>query len=224
MRWGMVIDLKKCVGCYACSAACKAESGMPQGVCRSKLVIRETDIFPPSDKVKVKLPLPCNHCEEPQCIEICPTEATSKRVDAIVMVDYDKCMGCGLCVVACPYRMRSLVHNQKRPSTGKKYLHRENSDKMSHHLPERVTVKCNFCMNRIDLGLKNGLKPGVDREATPACVNACKTRARYFGDVHDTESEVCNLIRESKIFQLHPEFGSQPSVYYLQNGFTFFDI
>jgi phenylacetyl-CoA:acceptor oxidoreductase subunit 1 len=83
-------------------------------------------------------------------------------------------------------------------------------------LMEGTVVKCNFCKERIDAGLEKGLKPGEDREATTACVNVCPANARTFGDLDDPESEISRLVREKKGFQLHPEHGTDPSVYYLR--------
>jgi phenylacetyl-CoA:acceptor oxidoreductase subunit 1 len=85
-------------------------------------------------------------------------------------------------------------------------------------------VKCNFCLHRITLGFKRGLRHGVDREATPACVNACNAGARMFGDLDDPGSEISRVLRERKVFRLRPELATQPSVYYISNGYTFYNL
>jgi phenylacetyl-CoA:acceptor oxidoreductase subunit 1 len=132
------------------------------------------------------------------------------------MVDYNKCMGCRYCVVACPYQNRTYLAAQGELFRGQGYTPPEILGRKLYPLQTGTTVKCNFCVERIDEGLKRGLKPGVDREATPACVIACPAKARYFGDLDDSQSEVSTLIRQRKGYQLHPEFGTDCSVYYLR--------
>ena len=149
-------------------------------------------------------------------MKVCPTRATTTREDGIVMVDYDKCVGCAYCVVACPYRNRTRYDDGKNgyfPGQGLTEL--EVIGKELYPLQTGTAVKCNFCAERIDEGLNKGLKPGVDREATPACVNTCPPKARTFGDLDDPNSEVSRLIRERKATPLHPEYGTEPSVYYI---------
>lgn len=160
----------------------------------------------------------CNHCKEAPCQKVCPTGATAIREDGIVWVDYDKCMGCRYCLIACPYQHRTYLDHQvdEEYFPGKGLIPWEKIGRQLYPLQKGTVVKCNFCMERLDSGLKKDLKPGVDREATPACVNACPTRARIFGDLDDPSSEPSVLIRERKGFQLHHEFGTDPSVYYIQ--------
>jgi len=119
-------------------------------------------------------------------------------------------------MMACPYQQRSFYANGKKeyfPNQGLTEL--EITGRQFHPFQEGTVVKCNFCVDRIDAGLELGLKPGIDREATPACVIACPAKARYCGDLDDPTSEVSRLISEKKAFQLHPEFGTNPSVYYI---------
>ena len=213
-RWGMVIDLQRCIGCYACMIACKQEHFLPPGVFWGRLLISESGKNP--TVTKVMYPVLCNHCEETICIEVCPTGATVKRDDGIVVVDYDACAGCRYCVIACPYQQRTFNADSEReyfPGQGLTEL--EVIGKQLYPLQEGTAIKCNFCVERIDEGIRQGLQPGVEREATPACVNACPAKARYFGDLDDPNSEVSVLIKEKKAFQLHPEFGTEPSVYYI---------
>jgi len=149
-------------------------------------------------------------------MKVCPTGATTIREDGIVTVDYDKCVGCRYCVIACPYQNRTAYTDGKKeyfPGQGLTEL--EVIGKELYPLQPGTAVKCNFCVERIDEGLKKGLKPGLDREATPACVNTCPTKARIFGDLDDPNSEVCRVIKEKKGFPLHPEYGTEPSVYYI---------
>lgn len=213
-RWGMVIDLKRCVGCYACMVACKQEHFLPPDIFWCRLVIGETGKYPAV--TKQMYPVLCNHCEEAACVKACPSGATTRREDGIVIVDYDKCVGCRYCLIACPYQQRTYYADGKKeyfPGQGLTEL--EIIGRELYPLQTGTVVKCNFCAERLDEGVKNGLEPGEDREATPACVNVCPAKARTFGDLDDSNSEVSKLIRDRKGFQLHPEYGTEPSVYYI---------
>lgn len=106
MRWGMVIDLKKCVGCYSCTVACKEEHYVPPGVFFNKVLITHIGKYPAV--TKEILPVLCNHCKDSPCVKACPTGASIQREDGIVYVDSDKCMGCRYCVVVCPYQQRTF--------------------------------------------------------------------------------------------------------------------
>ncbi len=216
MRYGMVIDLNKCVGCYGCVIKCKQEHFLPPGMSWGKLLISETGIYP--DITKHVYPVLCNHCKEPACLEACPTGATQKREDGIVWVDYEKCIGCNYCVTACPYQIRTLYSGRKEYYPGQGPTEFENVGEKLYPFKNDVVLKCNFCAERVDAGVKKGLKPGVDIEATPACVNICSAKARYFGDLDDPESEVSILIHEKNGIQLHPGYGTDPSVYYIYSG------
>ena len=213
-RWGMTIDLLRCVGCYACQISCKMEHFIPQGIFWNRIVIGETGKYP--RVTKQMYPVLCNHCKEAVCVRVCPTGATTQREDGIVMVDYDKCVGCRYCVIACPYQQRTFYSGkggEQYPGQG--LTPYEIFGRQFHPFQAGTVVKCTFCAERVDEGIAKGLKPGVDREATPVCVNACTTFARKFGDLDDPETEPSRLIRERKGSQLHPEFGTDPSVYYL---------
>jgi len=198
MRYGMVIDLKKCVGCYGCQITCKAENGTPPGVLWARVAKREIGKFPFARLIN--LPLLCNHCETAPCVEVCPTGATQKRPDGIVEIDHNKCVGCRYCMMACPYQSRFYhakprFYFDKNPTVYERWAYQKH--------PVGVVSKCNFCLHRLEQGLE------------PACVANCITRARYFGDLDDPYSEVSRLIRERSGFQLYPELGTNPSVYYL---------
>lgn len=213
-RWGMVIDILRCIGCYSCMISCKQEHFLPPGIFWSRVLVGETGTYPAVRKQMY--PVLCNHCKEAACVKACPTGATTRRVDGIVVVDADKCVGCRYCVVACPYQQRTYYTDEKReyfPGQGLTPYEVIGNQLYPHQ--KGTVLKCNFCMERIDKGLKRGLKPGLDREATPACVIACPAKARYFGDLNDPNSEVSRLITSKRGSQLHPEFGTEPSVYYL---------
>lgn len=214
VRWGMVIDLQKCISCYACVVACKQEHFLPPGVFWNRLVVSETGKYP--TVTKIAYPVLCNHCEDAICVKVCPTGATVKREDGIVSIDYDTCVGCRYCVVACPYQQRTYyADDQEEYFPGQGLTELEIIGKELYPLQKGTVIKCNFCLERIDEGLKQGLEPGVDRQASPACVITCPAKARYFGDLNDPNSEVSRLIKEKKASQFHPEFGTNPSVYYI---------
>jgi len=200
-RLGMLIDLKKCAGCYACVAACKSEHATPPGVLWCRVVKQEAGTYP--QVRRTPLPLQCMHCAEPPCEKICPTGATQKREDGIVFIDYGKCMGCRACMIACPYQARFFLA-ELRPYYGDQGLTPyEQFGYAANGYVEGTVTKCNFCLERVVAGKE------------PACVANCPGRARYFGDLDDPQSELARLIRERRGFQLHPEFGTNPSIYYL---------
>lgn len=215
MRWGMAIDLTKCTRCYACIGACRIEHFLPMGVSWLRLMALETDGSTPTVST---YPVRCNQCQEAPCVKVCPSGANQQREDGIVWVDQDKCVGCRYCVVACPYQNRTFLSKDKDRGffPGKGLTDFEKVGKQLYPHQTGTTEKCNFCLERIDAGLAKGLTPGVDREATPACVNTCQARALTFGDLDNPDSEVSQLIRERKGFQLCPEYDTDPSIYYLE--------
>jgi phenylacetyl-CoA:acceptor oxidoreductase subunit 1 len=162
-------------------------------------------------------PVRCNQCKDAPCVDACPTEASHKREDGIVAIDSDKCFGCRYCVIACPYQNRTYLSRAKNPGHFPGYpktSFEKKGEKLFKH-QVGTTEKCNFCHERIDAGQEKGLKPGIDREATPACVNVCQARALTFGDLDDPGSNVAKLIRDKAGFVLHPEYGTDPSVFYI---------
>ncbi len=215
MRYGMVINLHKCVGCYGCVVKCKQEHFLPPDMTWGKLLISETGAYP--DVKKHVYPVLCNHCQEPACLEACPTSATQKREDGIVTINQDECIGCKYCLDACPYQIRTYHSDRQDYFPGQGPTEYEKLAEKMRPLKNDVVLKCDFCVDKIDEGLKKGLTPGEDREATPACVNICPAKARYFGDLDDPESEVSRLISQRGAVQLHPGFGTDPSVYYIHS-------
>jgi len=213
MRYGMVINLQKCVGCYACVIKCKQEHFLPPDMTWGKLLISETGVYP--DVKKHTYPVLCNHCKEPACKEACPTNATQKREDGIVIVDQDECIGCKHCIEACPYQIRTYYSGRTDYFPGQGPTEYEKLAEKLRPFKTDVVLKCDFCSDKLDEAVKNGLTPGEDRDATPACVNICPAKARYFGDIDDPDSEVSKLIIERKAVQMHPGFGTEPSVYYI---------
>lgn len=208
-RWVMVADLERCVGCQTCVAACRhANATSPAEQWRQVLDI-EAGVYPNVSRVFV--PTGCQHCADPPCMHVCPTTATRQRADGIVTIDYDLCIGCGYCIVACPYQARykysKAIYAYGGPIESEK----------SQEDPRRIGVatKCTYCIDRIDDGIAAGLKPGVDPEATPACVNSCIAFALHFGDIEDPESNVSILLQENESFRMHEELGAEPGFYYL---------
>jgi phenylacetyl-CoA:acceptor oxidoreductase subunit 1 len=163
------------------------------------------------DVQRAFVPIGCQHCDEPPCMDVCPSKATKKRSDGIVTIDYDACIGCGYCMVACPYQAR---YKTVKPA----FAYGTPSD---HETARRddarlaVATKCTFCVERIDEGIGNGLRPGTDPEATPACVNSCVSGAMAFGDLDDPESKVSRLLASNEYFRMHEELGTGPGFYYL---------
>lgn len=214
MRWGMVTDLRRCNGCGACVLACKQENYLPPDVSRCSLLVGETGKYP--NTMKFIYPVQCNHCKNPVCIENCPTGATYQREDGIIAMDADKCTGCQHCILLCPYNQRACNYGERKeyyPGQGRTAL--EELGTSLRPYPDGTVNKCDFCATRVDAGLARGLKPGVDREATPACVNTCMCKAKVFGDLDDPDSEVSKLLRENKHFVMHPELQTEPSLFYL---------
>jgi Fe-S-cluster-containing dehydrogenase component len=195
----LVIDLNVCVGCHACVTNCKEwnTSGAagplydarpygadPTGTFFNRVQSFEVGSFPNTETVH--FPKSCLHCEDPPCVPVCPTGASYKRAeDGIVLVDYDKCIGCKYCAWACPYGAREFDEHQK------------------------VMKKCTLCVDRI----YDPQLPEAERK--PACVRACPSNARLFGDIHDPASAVSVAIRERGGYTLMPEWGTQPSNHYL---------
>lgn len=211
-RWGMVVDLDKCIGCNYCTMACKAHNDIAPGVAWNKVF--ETGEV---DGKMHYMPVPCQHCEHAPCVDACPVKATYHRADGIVAMDYDRCIGCRYCEVACPYGVRTFNwkefdgENPLVPMWGTPEVERR---------PRGVVEKCSFCYQRIDRGLAQGLMPGVDEEATPACVVACPTGARVFGDLNNVDSEVSQLLRDNYVTRLREDLGTQTRVFYIHAHFN----
>jgi phenylacetyl-CoA:acceptor oxidoreductase subunit 1 len=208
-RWAMTADLRRCVGCQTCTAACKLTNATPPEVQWRRVLDMEFGEYP--DVKRVFVPVGCQHCAEPPCMAVCPTLATKRRPDGIVTIDYDLCIGCAYCIIACPYQAR-----YKTQTATFAYGTAIESEEKNPHL-ERLAVatKCTFCVDRIDAGLAAGLKPGVDPAATPACVNSCIADALAFGDLDDPQSKVSQLLAKNQSFRMHEELGTQPGFHYL---------
>jgi Fe-S-cluster-containing dehydrogenase component len=208
-QWHMAIDLSRCIGCNYCVRTCQAVNDVPDEEMRWNIV------FPEQTEVGVEFYMnrPCQHCQEAPCTRVCPVGATWVRADGIVAMDYDRCIGCRYCQVACPYDVRRF--NWKTSKAENQYVPKWGTPEVERR-PRGVVEKCSFCVQRIDRGLSQGLTPGVDRAATPACVVACPVDARIFGDILDEESPITKYLNEHEAFQLHEEWGTQPKVHYIR--------
>ena len=196
VRWGLLIDTTKCEsGCTDCVSACNTENGLdPRPSPTSAQWIRKVEIKEIRTGRQSSVPVMCQHCAEPPCVDVCPTGASFKRADGIVLVDRHSCIGCRYCVMACPYKARSFVHE---PVTGQQ--------------PDVPRGKgcvegCTLCVHR------------VDRGGTPACVEACTKaghEAMLFGDLNDPGSAIAKRVREVATRQLRADLRLDPGVRYL---------
>ena len=217
-RWAMVMDLRRCIGCRACTVACKAENNVSLGRFRAVIQEKTTGAFP--NTKKAFLPLMCNHCDGnkedgvPPCVKACPEfpgdrakfitadgkkiryrkGATYKRPDGLILIDKEKCIGCGKCIDACPYGVRSFDPFVKAGGDPTK----------------QAADKCDMCVHRVDNGVE------------PSCVNTCQGRARIYGDLNDPDSEVSKLVKEHNLTTgtssssvLLPEEDTNPHVFYI---------
>ena len=212
-RWAITVDLNRCVGCQTCTSSCKHANATSPGVQWRKVLDFEVGAFP--DVTRAFVPVGCMHCDEPSCLEVCPSTATRKRDDGIVTIDYDICIGCGYCIIACPYQARYRV-DAPEPAYGKGRQMRHEAVKADPKLLG-VAQKCTFCVDRIDSGLAAGLTPGVDEAATPACIASCISGALQMGDLDDPDSNVSQLLAGHEHSRMHEDLGNGPGFYYLHD-------
>ena len=226
-RWGMVIDLDKCFACQSCTAACRMENNTPpagpdQSDRGRAILWNEVLAFVNGEYPKVEVllvPRPCQHCDNPPCVHVCPVKATFKNEEGLVLVDYERCIGCRMCTVACPYQVRYFNWYQPEwPEALKAHLSPEPEVAPR---PVGVVEKCTFCVQRLRLAQEKAAAEGrafVASDYQPACVQTCTGHARYFGDLDDPNSLVHELSRSPRAFRLLEEMGTQPKVYYLKQG------
>ena len=205
MHYGMVIDTKRCVGCNACTVACKMANNVPQDIFWTRALTDGGDMMdtPAGEFPDISMryiTVSCQHCENQACAKVCPVGATYKDPETgVVRQDYDKCIGCRMCMSACPYTgVRSF--NWEEPRYPMDFALGD-ADAPKHQ--KHVVEKCIFCYQRLARG------------ETPACMDLGPARARHFGDLDDPNSEVSQLIKERSYEQLLPSEGTKPSVYYL---------
>ncbi len=206
VRWGMLIDTDRCVdGCTSCVTACEKENGIdlikkpesqseemwdaqrPQWVRKVQLRDKQTGQI-------TQFPMMCQHCEHPPCVDVCPTGASFKRADGIVMVDRHACIGCRYCMMACPYKARSFIHQDIEDQRAKTPR------------GKGCVESCNFCVSRLDAG-----------ETTTACMDACNTeghQAILFGDLNDPESDIAKALKEKTSQQIRADLELNTGVRY----------
>ena len=214
VRWGMIVDLKKCVGCKACTVACKVENHTPPGVAYNVVLEEEVGEYP--DVRRQFIFRPCMQCANSSCVKVCPTGATYHREDGIVAIDYDKCIGCRYCIAACPYGSRSFDYGEDYHETPTAFESQpspeygENRKREKGKSPSGNVRKCTFCLHRLKKGL------------SPACAETCMGRAIHFGNLNDPEGrclvhgeKLQRLLSTRSHMRLKEELGNEPSVYYL---------
>ncbi len=175
-RWGLLIDTNRCVpGCTDCVEACKKEHGLRKnhGPKTDAQWIRKVSLKHQKSGQVLNMPVMCQHCDEPPCVDVCPTGASFKRADGIVLVDKHICIGCRYCMMACPYNARNFIH-----------------EKLTDQLPvaprgKGTVESCTLCVHRIDRG-----------DNSTACSQACQHGAMTFGDLNDTDSEISKKLIE----------------------------
>jgi Fe-S-cluster-containing dehydrogenase component len=208
IKWGMLIDINKCIGCNYCTYACQAVNNLADEMRYNVVTIETTQ-----SGSEFYLARPCMQCAHAPCVHVCPVEATYYRPDGIIAMDYDRCIGCRYCQVACPYDAR--VFNWRKPIETSEYTPTFGEPELPNR-PRGVVEKCHFCSHRIDAGVPRGLTPGVDPSATPACVVACPTGARVFGDLNDEHSPINHALAEARVtLRLREELSTDPRVIYV---------
>ncbi|MDO9108707.1 MAG: 4Fe-4S dicluster domain-containing protein [Coriobacteriia bacterium] len=208
-KWGMVIDVKACIGCRRCVYACVEENNIGRNSGFTYIQVLEME----PGKVDIEhtnldyeqggrpdkwyMPVQCMHCAKPTCVYGCPVIATWKEPDGIVVIDYDKCIACRNCLVTCPYDARHF--NWVEPEVPED----EVNPKVPLEEKSGVVEKCTFCIHRT----RNG--------QTTACTEACPVGARKFGDLNDPESEVSILLKTRRVWRLKEEYGTEPMIWYV---------
>ncbi|MBI4340572.1 MAG: 4Fe-4S dicluster domain-containing protein [Chloroflexi bacterium] len=224
-RYAMVIDLDRCTGCRACMEACKVENNTTEATFWMHVFRFEEGEFPRTKNWF--MPRPCMHCDNPPCVKVCPVGARYKRADGLVASDWQRCIGCRYCEVACPYGVNSFnwkspkknfyldwndqslaaatdsaVPPYKNPDLDKPYGPEQRRIAGGGHV-KGVIEKCTFCAHRLEKG------------QTTACAQACPAFAISFGDLDDPNSKVSQLLRRRPSFRLLEDLNTKPRVHYL---------
>ena len=226
-EWGMVVLVDKCTECVKkimekegitpeefesgkkkvlppCIRACNVANNVPEFEdprfeCHLMRIIQ---VRIQENAEPLYFPLMCQECEHPACVEVCPTKASYKRADGIIVVDLHRCIGCRYCMVACPFDSRVFLF--KDPLEGLKVINPEAPIRK-----DGVPMKCEFCLWKIDRERSHGVK-----DPKPVCVEVCPNKALVFGNLKDPNSEVSKIVRTSKVIRLRGNLGTNPKVFY----------
>lgn len=213
VKFGYALNLSICIGCRKCAEACHKENNHDRPSGNSYIRVLEMDKgsldlesgnadydHPVPQPDKFYMPVQCQQCDHPPCVNVCPVEATWKEEDGVVVVDYNWCIGCRYCEAACPYHARRF--NWTKPEVPAEEIN-PNQGYLSNRLrPQGVIEKCTFCLHRTREG------------RLPACLEACPTGARVFGNLLDPNSEISYVLRTKRVFVLKEELGTQPQFFY----------
>ncbi len=213
VKFGYALNLSICVGCRRCAEACHQENNHDRPSGNSYIRVLEmqkgsldlekgnvTYTHPVADPEKFYMPVQCQQCDNPPCVHVCPVEATWKEKDGIVVVDYNWCIGCRYCEAACPYHARRF--NWTKPEVPAAEINPQQGYLSNRLRPQGVMEKCTFCLHRTREG------------RLPACLEACPTGARVFGNLLDPDSEIRWVLANKRVFVLKEELGTRPSFYY----------
>ena len=213
VKFGYALNLSICVGCRRCAEACHKENNHDRPSGGSYIRVYEmqkgtmdlaqgnvTYTHPVADPEKYYMPVQCQQCDNPPCVHVCPVEATWKEKDGIVVVDYNWCIGCRYCEAACPYHARRF--NWTKPQVPVAEINPQQGYLSNRLRPQGVMEKCTFCLHRTREG------------KLPACLEACPTGARVFGNLLDPESEIRWVLANKRVFVLKEELGTKPSFFY----------
>ncbi len=213
VKFGYALNLSICIGCRRCAEACHIENNHDRPSGNSYIRVLEMSKgsmdmehgtadynHPVPQPDKFYMPVQCQHCSNPPCVHVCPVEATWQEEDNIVVVDYNWCIGCRYCEAACPYHARRF--NWAKPEIAAEEINPDQSYLSNRIRPQGVMEKCTFCLHRTRDG------------RLPACLEACPTGARVFGNLLDPTSEIRTVLANKRVFVLKEELGTQPNFFY----------